>query len=87
MDLAKHLGINNAHVYLFRSKGEVTPMLKRRLLAKGYLAPAPKRYRLHYEAGRGRSGRERYEQVKAWLAEQGYNNLTEAVDAMIEDGD
>ena len=47
----------------------------------------PKRYRLHYEAGRGRSGREQRETIVAEMEAAGCESFTEYVDLLRQENE
>jgi transcriptional regulator with XRE-family HTH domain len=74
-ELAAQLGVNNGHISRFVRQGAVSPTLRKALVQKGYLEPAPTRTRIAFDvtpelreaireaaAGTGNTGAE-------WLAE------------------
>lgn len=77
--LAELWGVHNIHLYKALD-GDVSPTLERAMRRVGVIPPKPTRQRLHYEAS---YDRERIETVRAFLEENGYQNLTEFVDAQI----
>ena len=82
--IADSLCVNDAHVYKYRKRGYISPTLRKALREKGFTPPRPKRYRLHYEGGRGATGRRRVERVRKFYVAAGYDNLTDWIDSLVE---
>ena len=45
--LARFLGVHNAHIYRARG-GDITPMLRRAIAARGFAPPPPPRHRVRW---------------------------------------
>ena len=80
LTVAGKLHIHNAHVYRWRQDGHVSPTLEKALIKEGYVPAPPKRFRLHYECGRGDTGAEHKAQLEAEAKAAGCSSFGEYVD-------
>lgn len=79
-DLADFLDVHVAHIYNIDRRGVSKPLYDA-LVAKG-LIEVEKRYRLHYECGRGEEGEKIDAEIRAEMESLGFSSFTDFVDEL-----
>lgn len=85
-EISEILEVDPAHIYNVERRG-VSPTLHDALIDAGWVKARGKRYRLHYNCGRGAPGRERDAEIRRAIAAAGCESFTEWVDNLREVND